>query len=295
MAAALCRRDRCALTLLVKPGHLSSLERDGISVRGVLDGIYTPPLAKRVDVSLKDVLVIPMVKLVDLRELVEKLKPRMTPSTAFLLLTNGVGIRRDVYRWSGGIIGEDSIYRGIVEFGGTLEGPGRVRVYPGGVALENRFRQSPWGDCFQGWELETRWPRDIRPVVWKKLLVNSIFNPLSVLLNTSNRGISRGYLNPIKEKLLVEGRSVARARGIEVDLSLENLNSVVCSDNRNSMLQDILRGRKTEIDFINGRLVRMAAETGRTAPVHDFLVHLIHGVEETAMRNAPGNEKTGDD
>ena len=55
------------------------------------------------------------------------------------------------------------------------------------------------------------------------------------------------------------------------------------SENINSMLQDILKGKNTEIDFINGRIVKLAKGLGVNTPINEFLTYLIKGLEQSSI------------
>ena len=90
------------------------------------------------------------------------------------------------------------------------------------------------------------------------MIINSIYNPLSVILRVRNQVIASQALNSIKEGLLKEGMAVARSEGVELEFDLETLNRIVSSRNITSMLQDYLKGKPTEIEFINGAIIRIA-------------------------------------
>ena len=131
--------------------------------------------------------------------------------------------------------------------------------------------------------------------LWRKLLVNSVINPLSALWQVSNGGLAAEKLSSeqrqVKNALLQEGLAVAAAYGGKV-LGQKNF---LCSDhievaleetiaatagNYSSMYQDVVHGRRTEIDFINGYLIEWGEKLGVATPCHkEIYRQIITGME----------------
>ena len=130
-----------------------------------------------------------------------------------------------------------------------------------------------------GWEVEER--RDIEGEIWTKLLVNSAINPLTAILRIENGQLStRREAAGLVERIVTEGVAVAEGAGVSLSLP-DPLARIweVCrktARNRSSMLQDLLSGRPTEIDALNGAIVREGAKRGIPTPVNETLVALIH-------------------
>jgi 2-dehydropantoate 2-reductase len=89
------------------------------------------------------------------------------------------------------------------------------------------------------------------------------------------------------EVAVVEAVNVAKHLGI--NLSHKNFIremfdvAQATSDNKNSMLQDILKNKKTEIDFINGKIMDYAHELGLDVPINEILTNLIKGLEQSTI------------
>lgn len=124
---------------------------------------------------------------------------------------------------------------------------------------------------------------DARGAQWTKLLFNASTNPLAALT-----GLTHGQLCDVPSlratvtTLVDEGRAVAEALGIELDADPDALISKAARDNyhhRPSMLQDALAHRLTEIDALNGGIVRAGEEAGVPTPVHAAVAALIAGLE----------------
>jgi len=194
-----------------------------------------------------------------------------------LTLQNGLGNRETL----AGSLGEARVGLGVTTCGATLLEPGLARAGGDGlISLERRPRLRPLEGMLRrsGFAVET--VDDAASIVWGKLVVNAAINPLSALLRLSNGELlSRPPARNLMNELAGETAAVARALGIA--LPFEDPARAVeevagrTAGNRSSMLQDVLRGAPTEIDAINGAVVRLGEETGVPTPVNRVLVALI--------------------
>lgn len=127
--------------------------------------------------------------------------------------------------------------------------------------------------------------KNIKRIVWEKLLVNAVINPLTAILKVTNGELlSTAHWREVMSMLYDEGRAVAQSVGI--DLAHHNWDhlAAVCqatSNNRSSMLQDVLAGRETEIEWINGALIRIAEQQQLPVPTHRAVYHLLKGFESS--------------
>ena len=128
------------------------------------------------------------------------------------------------------------------------------------------------------------WSSEINKEIWRKLMVNVAINPICAIA-----GIRNGGLLEIPElwaqslEAMREAESVARASGVElgaVDIE-DYLKKVVTStaENRVSMLQDLMAGRRTEIDVICGAVISKGEECGVPTPRNEILLALVKGIE----------------
>jgi 2-dehydropantoate 2-reductase len=126
-------------------------------------------------------------------------------------------------------------------------------------------------------------PKSIESLVWGKLIVNSVINPLTAMMGVKNGDLLQ---NPealyVIHKAVDEACTVARARGVELPWTdpFETVIDVIrkTSHNKSSMLQDVMRGQMTEIDAINGAIVQEAQKHGIDAFVNRAILNcLLHG------------------
>ncbi len=119
--------------------------------------------------------------------------------------------------------------------------------------------------------------------VWEKVIVNAGINPVGAMFKVPNGRIKAiPELRNISKHLTSEAIAVARAGNfIENFDGFATVRSVMenTASNRNSMLQDIERGRRTEIEFINGAVARHGKQLSIETPWNDAVVEIIHGFE----------------
>ncbi|MBS0352437.1 MAG: 2-dehydropantoate 2-reductase [Proteobacteria bacterium] len=116
-----------------------------------------------------------------------------------------------------------------------------------------------------------------------KLLVNLAINPLAALFRVPNGALCEPPVRLYLEALVREAWPVLRAEGLELDESAALARVVgvaqATADNRASMLQDVLAGRRTEIDAITGVFLDMALKQGIDTPTHQAVLTLVRLLE----------------
>ena len=126
---------------------------------------------------------------------------------------------------------------------------------------------------------------DARGPQWRKVIFNASTNPIGALTGlTHGRVCERPDLRAVVTGLVDEGKAVAAAQGIELDADPEELidhaaRPEVAYDHKASMLQDVEARRQTEVDYLNGGIVRFGAEHGVSTPLNAAIQALVKGVE----------------
>ncbi|PTX51251.1 2-dehydropantoate 2-reductase [Melghirimyces profundicolus] len=210
----------------------------------------------------------------------------------------------DIWLWQNGmgqerLLGDDidshRLYRAVTTEGALREGPacvrhtgrGETRVGPvGGESISPltagliRVLVSSGFSIFPDREIDRR--------AWEKLAINCVINPLTALWNVSNGDLpGREGFSAWMDGILKEVVRVAEAEGIVLsEAELSEKVRAVCRDtaaNRSSMLQDLLRGEKTEVDYINGAVGEKGKQHGIPTPFNDRLTLLVHRAEEEGV------------
>jgi 2-dehydropantoate 2-reductase len=128
---------------------------------------------------------------------------------------------------------------------------------------------------------------DARGPQWRKVIFNASTNPIGALTGlTHGRVCERPDLRALVSGLVREGKAVAEAQRIELDADPEALidhaaKPEVAYDHKASMLQDVEARRQTEIDYLNGGIVRFGREHGVQTPLNQAIWALVKGVEQS--------------
>jgi 2-dehydropantoate 2-reductase len=240
-------------------------------------------------------LVVLLVKSFDTRQAMQAAKSLVGPESLVLSLQNGLG-HEDILA---DIVGRERVLAGKTYAGGTQLGVGHVLVGTRGKdthigELDGRIseRVQRIASAFNAAGLPTQVSGNIVGTIWDKLLINVATGAL-----TGITGLTYGdlYQQPELEACAVaavtEAMAVARASGIVLSIT-EPLDAWVKAsaglppEFKTSMLQSLEKGSVTEIDFINGAVVRWGEKCGVPTPVNQTLVACIKGIEKTMLQKS---------
>ena len=132
---------------------------------------------------------------------------------------------------------------------------------------------------------------DARGAQWRKLIFNAASNAIAALTGRTHGQVAEPPTRELAWAVMAEGRAVADAQGIMLDMSPEELfdhaaRKDVAYGHKPSMLQDVEAGRETEIDFLNGAIVAFGERHGVDAPLNRALTQLIKGKEHAMTSQA---------
>jgi 2-dehydropantoate 2-reductase len=139
--------------------------------------------------------------------------------------------------------------------------------------------------CTRG-GMPTRAVADARGPQWRKVIFNAATNPVGALTGlTHGRVCEDEALRAFVSGLVDEGKAVAAAQGIVLDSDPEELidhaaRPDVAYDHKASMLQDVEARRTTEVDYLNGGIVRFGRELNVPTPLNAAILALVKGVEQ---------------
>lgn len=293
VAARLWRAGAKVWLVDYRPSRAAALARQGIVVRlpgGERDTVPVPvvvaPNLPPVDVAILTV------KAYKTREAAAVLPGRLAPGGAVLTLQNGLGNVEAL----GEAVGPERVLAGVSILGVTRLGEGEV-ILAGlgptwiGAPAGSRVPQEVAAEVaalFRQGGLPCEIRADIETAIWEKLLVNAGINPLTALLRVKNGELLT--IPPAWELAVAaatEARQVARAAAVPLEVDPATRLREVCTatgGNRSSMLQDILAGRPTEIDALNGQVAARGATLGIPTPVNACLTGLLKALEAAAAK-----------
>lgn len=222
----------------------------------------------------------------------ELARPLVGPDTTMVSMQNGWGnadVLAEVYP-------AERLVIGVTYHSATVQGPGRVAhtgrgpsfvgPYRDGAGLE---RAAVVRDILAAGGIETTLTATVKTEVWKKLILNAATLPTAALTRLRAGELGRpGPMLDLVDALAAEAVRVAQAQGyaIETGERIDRIHAVLAGAGmgKASMLQDVEAGRKTEIEVINGAVLRAAELHGIDVPLNRAMVALIGGMERGWQR-----------
>ena len=185
-------------------------------------------------------------------------------------------------------IGPERAALGVTTTGATLLGPGMIRAGGSGptyVAPHPRLELLV--DLLETSGFEVHAASDLVSLLWGKLVVNTGINALTALLEVRNGELlESSHARSLMNAAALETAQVAEAQGIKLpyDDPSQEVEGVArrTAENDSSMLQDIRRGAPTEVDAINGAVVREGERLGVPTPVNQSLWNLVRAKVDIA-------------
>lgn len=202
-------------------------------------------------------------------------------------LQNGLGNRETL----AAALGKSRVALASTTTGATLLGPGLVRSGGEGlVSIEAHRAARPLVTALGAAGFRLKVVKDVRVLVWNKLVINSAINPLTALLRVPNgQLLARPAARQLLRSLAQETASVAAAEKVEL-ASRDPVRMVEevarkTSGNHSSMFQDVQRGAPTEIDAICGAVTRAGQRHRVPTPLNRACWHLVEALAQSPLHH----------
>jgi len=287
------RRAGYDVTLLGRAAHLDAIRSRGLAIEGVLGaarvrGFSLAVSAEEVDGPFD--LIVLAVKSYDVASTTAPLATALDGDGAVLALQNGLGHLEILAER----FGAERVLAAPVLIGATVPAPGVVRatVYAKpvkvGAPWADDRRARFWAATLAAADLPSEATERPMPFLWEKMLYNLPLNALGAVLRLPYGALAeRAESRWIMDQVMEEGFAIARADGVDLlwDRVAECRRHFYATllpptvAHRSSMLQDIERGRRTEIDAINGYVCRRGEVRAIPVPYNRVLTALVHAIE----------------
>lgn len=270
---------------------VEQIQKEGLKIQENGEDVLFHPQALTSTEGVEPVdLVILFVKSLFSRSALEANKGLIGPNTYVLTLQNGSG-HEDIL---GEFVPQDHIIIGTTEDNGAVLGLGHIRR--GGVGntnvgmlTEDKENFLPkLKEAFDSCGFHVKIHSNIQQLIWDKLFTNVSLSAVTGVLQ-----VDIGYIAAnehawyLTKRLIHEAAAVARGLGLEADddaiIEKVRKTSEMSPNGCTSIRADLRDGRKTEVDTISGSVVRASKKCGVPAPTHEFVVEMVHALEE---RNA---------
>ncbi|MBM7866159.1 2-dehydropantoate 2-reductase [Heliobacterium gestii] len=298
--AALLKKAGHHVTAMVRPNILDDVQKQGVHVQGIWGEHHY--LLDEVVASLQDCvrrdweLIIVTVKSFAITDAAKAIAAVRSPDSFVLLTQNGYGN----YEASAEHIPEKNLLVSTVFFGAESLGPGASNVKAMAEEIRlgspgNRISQAEinkWIEFFREASMPTQPTDQIMKYVWGKITFNSVINSLGALLETTpGMLVENPNARELMRRLIVEIYSLLITMGQQticpdVESYLSVFFNKLVPHMKNhcvSMLQDLRRGRPTEVDSLNGAIVRLGKRYGVSTPTNEMLTHLLKTKESIVL------------
>jgi 2-dehydropantoate 2-reductase len=298
-AVGLCVAARlstvCEVYAVARHRHAKAIREHGFEMTGMWgDGVFTFPCEETFPDDEVDYVII-TAKSRDTEEICRQFRDRIAGKEV-ISLQNGIGneeiIASHTDRVIGGMIITGFEWRGDAHVHVSVEaGPIKLGRFPEG------FDDSVAAilGCFKAAGLNAEQSDSIRSDLWGKTLYNCALNPLGAIMGVPYGKLSDPAAWHIIEQVVREAFAVCTADGVRLIWGsaeeylryLKDVQLPATALHHSSMLQDLAKGRRTEIDFLNGAVVAMGARYGIPTPINDTLTSMIR-FRESLPQNTTG-------
>ena len=265
--------------------HLAEIEENGVSIHG--EASYSArPLVCRGAMSLPASHLFFTVKAGQVRAASAEFSIMAGEGTIAAVFSNGLDVCRDLppsYRKRG-------VVRGLVNTGAEITEPGGVNQFgaldltlapePGGVGDGSLVERLAEFLAIPG--IRVRQERDGKEAEWKKAVANAVINPLGAALELRNGELlETPSAAVIVDALAKELQALIDSEGMTLDvLEIVRETARATAGNRNSMWQDLMRGRRSEIREVTGRFIERADARGVLFSTHKSLYYRVLSLEK---------------
>ena len=230
-------------------------------------------------------------KATELEEAASRLEGRF-PEATLMTIQNGLGAEEIVRRF-----GDWSLVSAVTFMSGTRHGDAHVEYVLDTETWLGPYEMTPFetvqsvADLLVRSGLKALALPDVRPAQWSKLIFNATVNGVAALTRLAHdaqfaQRTEPWHLGHLVHELIEEGRRVADAGGVTLQDDPWEMNVLATrrgSAHYPSMLEDVEARRPTELELINGSLVREARRVGVAAPLHEALYALVQAKESSYL------------
>jgi len=272
--------------LIGRKSHISAIKKSGLVIEDKTQLNVKINAEESVDriTSFPDLLIL-TVKSYDTESAILDARKIISKDTIVLSLQNGLDSVDKIKKF----VDCNKIIAGVTTHGAFFYKPGFIKHTGKGTTILGELNGQKTKrivnivDTFNGIGIETIVSKNIIRDLWTKAIVNSSINPLTTFFQCKN-----GYLlkNPILEKLVekvcMESTNIANTDGLNLTYNemFEKTKEVIrnTSENQSSMLQSFKKGKKTEIESINGKLVEIGRKHDIDVSLNEMLIYSIESL-----------------
>ena len=269
------------VTLIARPQHVDAIRRDGLRMetRTFDERVRVGASADAAAVRGAD-LVLFCVKSTDTEAAGAQLRPFLDPQALVLCLQNGVDNAERLRT----VLPPEQVAAAVVYVATEMAGPGHVRHHGRGeLVIEPSERSAAVAQALAAAGVPTEVSDNVRGALWAKLIINCAYNAVSAIAQRPyGQNVASVGIPEVMSDVVDECVAVARAEGVQLPGDMhEAVRRLVetMPTQSSSTAQDLARGKPTEIDHLNGLVVRRGAAHGIPTPANRVLWALVKLLE----------------
>jgi 2-dehydropantoate 2-reductase len=274
---------RHPVTVVARPDHVDAIRADGLRLVGLETVTARLAAATRIESIAPGTIILLTTKVNASAAALAPIATLVRDDTVIVCVQNGLDSEGVARRAVGG---RGLVLRAITQFGAIFQSPGVINYTASGYTLlEDGARSAGLAAMLSACGLEGRVSPDIKTEIWRKLIFNCVINPITAITGTEVGGIADPRLDPLKQLVIDECLAVARTEGIAFTIDFLATITEIFSASRTiaSMRQDLMRGRPTEIDHMNGAVAALGRRAGVDCPVNGALTAIIKAMDRCTM------------
>lgn len=267
------------VTLIENENHVDAIISRGLTLSGDVQKEFFIKAETKIREVPSNTLILLTTKAHDSEKAITEIKGLLKDDTVILILQNGLGNKELVKRI---VRDEIQIVRGLVKSAAEFLEPGKVAFWNGETILEQTKMSKRIVWLFNASGLRTRISNEMDEEMWNKLVVNCVVNPITAILRVRDNEVAVDSLRQLRHGIVEECVKVGRCEGIVFQLDLKEAieKDIMKFTNFSSMCQDIMKRKKTEIDFLNGKIVELGKKHNISTPINEAMTCLIKFLEE---------------
>jgi 2-dehydropantoate 2-reductase len=269
------------VVLIARPQHVDAIARAGLRLQ-TLNFDETVHLTASPDASVVQGadLVLFSVKSSDTEAAGRLIQPFLKPDSSVLCLQNGVD-NADRLR---AVLPDQPVSAAVVYVATEMAGPGHVKHHGrGDLVIEPSAKSSVLAESLAAAGIPAQVSSNVRGELWAKLILNCAYNAVSAIAQMPYGQIVGGAgVQDVMRDVVAECLAVAQADGVQVAGDAHQAVAKLAASmpkQMSSTAQDLARGKLTEIDYLNGFIVRRGEALGLPTPANRVLWALVKLLE----------------
>jgi 2-dehydropantoate 2-reductase len=269
------------VVLIARPQHVEAIARDGLRLQTTSFDEQVRLAASSEPGAVQGAnLILCCVKSTDTEAAGALLRPHLAPDALVLSLQNGV----DNAERLRAVLPQHAVAAAVVYVATEMAGPGHVRHHGRGeLVIEPASASQAAAQALIAAGVPTEISNNVRGALWAKLVLNCAYNAVSAIAQLPyGRTVAGEGVQDVMRDVVAECLAVARAEGVQVagdvDAAIRKIAETMPSQ-FSSTAQDLARGKRSEIDYLNGLIVKRGVALGIATPANRVLWALVKLLE----------------